>query len=84
VAAAEVGGGHVVLQLPGERRQGVREVPQEREHLHGREKAFHHHEAHQVQAEITRDRGGLYRCAQPVQVRLLAGLRGLVDAAMPG
>jgi len=56
VAAREVGDG-VPFQLPGERGERVREVVQEREHLLRREQVFHHHEAHQMQAKVTRDRG---------------------------
>ena len=74
----------VLLQLCGERRERVREVLQEREHLFGRKRVFHHYEPHEVQAEVTRDRGGFYWCAQPVQVGCPAGLGGLVDPAMPG
>jgi hypothetical protein len=84
VAAEDVCGCCVLIQLCGERCERVREVLQEREHLFGRKQVFHHHEAHEVQAEVTRDRGGFYRCAQPFQVGFPAGLGGLVDAAMPG
>jgi hypothetical protein len=83
VAVGEVGGGGVLLQLRGQRRERVREVLQEREHLVRRKQVFHHHEAHEVQAEVTPHRGGFYRGAQPVHVGGQAGLGWLVHAAMP-
>jgi hypothetical protein len=73
VGVVEVGGCGVLLQLRGERPELVREVPQEREHLYGRELVFHHHEAHEVQAEVTRDRSWFYGGTQPAQVGCLAG-----------
>ena len=66
----------VPLQLRGERRERVAEVLQEREHLLAREQVFHHHEAHEVQAEVTRDRGRFHRGAQPARVGGLAGRVG--------
>jgi hypothetical protein len=58
----------VLLQLCGECRERVREVLQEREHLFEWKQVLHHYEAHEVQAEVMRDRGGFYWCAQPVRV----------------
>jgi hypothetical protein len=84
VAAARIGGCGVLLQLCDERSERVREAPQEREHLFRREQVFHHHEAHEVQAEVTRGRGGVYRDAQPADMGCLAGLGRPVDAALPG
>jgi hypothetical protein len=84
MAGGEAGDLGITLQLRGERREGVREVLQEREHLCRREPVFHHHEAHEVQAEVTRGRAWFYRGAQPARVGCLAGLGWLVHAAMPG
>ena len=84
VTCAQIGGGHVPLQLPSERRERIGEAPQEPEHLLPREQLFHHHEAHEVKAEIAGYRGRLHRGAQPAQVGRQTGLRGLVHAAMPG
>lgn len=63
MAAGEVCGCCVLLHLCAERPEPVREVMQERERLFGRKQGFHHHEAHEVQAGVTRDRGGFYRRA---------------------
>lgn len=84
VAVAEAGGCGVALQLRGESRQRVGEALQEREYLFRREQVFHHHEAHEVQAEITPDGGRCNRGAQPVRVGRPAGRGGLVHAAAPG
>ena len=83
-AVARIGGCGVLLQLCDERSERVREAPQEHEHLFRREQVFHHHEAHEVQAEVTRGRGGVYGDAQPADVGCLAGLSWPVDAALPG
>jgi hypothetical protein len=83
VAAAQIGGCRVALQFRGERRERVGEAPQIREYLFGREQVLHHHEAHKVQPEVTRDRGRFYGCAQPVRVVRSPRLGGLVDAAVP-
>ena len=53
VAVGEICGCCIPLQLRGERRERVREAPQEREHLFVREQVLHHHEAHEMQAEVT-------------------------------
>ncbi len=52
VATGDVCGCCVLLQPRGERCERVREALQERERFFGRKHAFHHHEAHEVQAEI--------------------------------
>ena len=53
VAPGEVCGCCVPLQLCGEPRERIREALQERERLSRRKQVFHHHEAHEVQAEVT-------------------------------
>ena len=84
VTVARIGGCPVLLQSRGEHRERVSEALQESQHVFRREHVLHHHEAHQVEAEVTRDRGGFRRCVQPGRVDRPAGLGGLVDAAMPG
>jgi hypothetical protein len=83
-AAGAAGGCCVLVQLRGERPERIGEVCQECEHLLAREQVLHHHEAHEVEAEVTRDRGRLYRGAQPARAGCLPGPGGLVDAAVPG
>ena len=73
VVAGQIGGRCVPFQPRGEFRERVGEAPQERDHLLWREQVFHHHEAHQVQAEIARDRGGFHWSAQPALVGGAAG-----------
>ncbi len=57
---------------------------QEPEHVFSREQVFHHHEPHEVQAEVPGDRGWFYRGAEPARVGRPAVLRRLVHASMPG
>lgn len=83
VAHPGICGRVVPLQLCDQRRQPIREVLQEREHLCRREQVFHHHEAHEVQAKVTGGRGGFYRGAQPAHVGCQAVLAWLVHTAMP-
>lgn len=52
MAAREVCGCRVLLQLCCAYSERVREALHEREHLVRRKHAFHHHEAHEVQAEV--------------------------------
>jgi len=49
VAAGQVGDPAVLLQLRCQRRERVREVLQEREHLRWRKLVLHHYETHEVQ-----------------------------------
>lgn len=84
VTVVEVSPRCVLLQPGGERRERVSEALQEGEDLFWREQVFHHHEAHEVQAEVSRDRGGFYRRTKPARVRRPAGLGWLIHAAMPG
>jgi hypothetical protein len=84
VPVVEVGSYCVPLKLTSERREGIFEVLQEPEHLFSREHVFHHHEPHEVQAEVTRDRGWFYGCAKPAHVGGPARLGWLIHAALPG
>jgi hypothetical protein len=84
MAVARRGGLSVPLQSRRERGERIRETAQERDHFFGPEQVLHHHEAHEVQAEVTRDRGRLQGCAQPALVGRAARRGGLVSAAMPG
>jgi len=84
VELVEAGGRRESLQPGGERGERVFELAQELEHLFPRDHVFHHHEAHEVQAEITRGRGRFDGHAEPGQVGRPAGLRRLVHATMPG
>jgi hypothetical protein len=84
VELAGVVGRGVSFQFRGELRERVLQVVQELEHLVSREHVFHHDEAHEVQAEVARDRGSFYGRAEPGHMGRQAGLRRLVDAAVPG
>ena len=74
VAVGEAGDSAVFLKLGGQRRERVREVLQEHEHLVWREQVFHHHETHEVQAEVTRDRGRFHRGAARFRAVAVQGL----------
>jgi hypothetical protein len=63
VAAVVVGGCWVLVQLRDKRSERGGEVLQEPEHVFSREQVLHHREAHEVQAEVARDRGRFNGCA---------------------
>jgi len=84
VELVDVGDRWVSLKFRDERRQRVPEIVQEPEHLLSRDHVFHHHEAHEVQAEVMCGRGGCYGHAEPGHMGRPDGLRQLVHAAMPG
>ena len=85
MAVVELGGGRdVSLQPRGERRERVLEILEETEHLLARGRVFHHHETHEVQPQVTRDRGHVHGRAQPGRVRRAAGLGRPEHAAVPG